>query len=466
MDSKHRIGKVLAPLCVMLAAASCSTDNTTSEVTPYCAVTQVTLGTQKRVMHTTTVSGADSTYTVSVSGSYYPMYIDQINGLIYNGDSLPYGTDQAHIVLSRLDCEGVLAMRTASGQDSAFSVSSSTSNPDSIDFTQPRTIVVYGYDGLNRKEYTMSVNVHQEDGEQFPWRSRGTLFELADMRSMSAVSAAGALWVFGTRLTDGLPYALQSADDGASWTSIPLTGANSIDTRSVMAANDKFYALADSTLLRSDNGTAWTPVGSATPLSHLLCHAAGRLYAISRGEFVCSTDGGTTWQVESRDTDGSLPTGEAFGIAAESSLFNHIVTLTAGGTSGDSTVVWYKQVDTRQNTSTPWTYMPRTNENPYTLPALQSLQTVAYDGHIMAIGLTSEGLSPFYTSADYGRTWINNEPYTTPERASAMGGVAMLCTDNHFVWLFCSGSGEMWRGRLNRLGWAENQTSFTRTARP
>ena len=40
----------------------------------------------------------------------------------------------------------------------------------------------------------------------------------------------------------------------------------------------------------------------------------------------------------------------------------------------------------------------------------------------------------------------------------------MLCTPDHFVWLFCGGSGQIWRGRLNRMGWTENQTSFTRTA--
>ena len=83
----------------------------------------------------------------------------------------------------------------------------------------------------------------------------------------------------------------------------------------------------------------------------------------------------------------------------------------------------------------------------------------------MTIGLTPQGtLSDIYTSADNGRTWFSGEEYVGPANAQASNQVAMLCTPDHFVWLFCGGSGQIWRGRLNRMGWTENQTSFTRTA--
>lgn len=464
MDCKHQVGKVLAPFFVLLAIASCSTDNTTTEATSYCAVTNVTLGSQKCVKHTTAQDGSDSTYTVSISGSYYPMYIDQVNGLIYNGDSLPYGTDQQHIVLSNLDCEGVLAMRTASGQDSAFSVSSSTSSPDSIDFTKPRTIVVYAYDGLNKKEYTMSVNVHQEDGDLFPWRAKGSEFDLAAMDSTRAVYAADQYWVFGIRTTDGKACTMHSAD-GENWTTTPLTGTSHFNPRSLQVTTDnRFYALDGTRLMSSSNGTDWAPVGNTQPLSHLLACVDNRFYAIAGGEFVCSTDG-ISWTRQERDTDGSLPTEEVVAVQMESRLYNHFIDLTVTGHSGDSTVVWYKQIDTQYNHSYPWTYMPRTNENVFPLPYLKSQQSVAYDNRIMTIGLTPQGtLSNIYTSADNGRTWFSGEEYVGPANAQASNQVAMLCTPDHFVWLFCGGSGQIWRGRLNRMGWTENQTSFTRTA--
>lgn len=462
MDCKHHVGKVLAPLFVLLAIASCSTDNTTTEATGYCAVTNVTLGSQKCVKHVKAQDGSDSTYTVSISGSYYPMYIDQVNGLIYNGDSLPYGTDQQHIVLSNFDCEGVLAMRTASGQDSAFSISSSSS-PDSIDFTQPRTIVVYGYDGVNKKEYTMSVNVHQEDGDLFPWRAKGSEFDLAAMDSTRAVYAAGQYWVFGIRTTDGQTCAMHSAD-GESWTTTALTGTEHFSPRSLLTtADNRFYALDGTRLMGSTDGISWTAVGNTQPLSHLLAYVDDRFYAMAGGEFVSSADG-ISWTQEQRDTDGSLPATDVTTVQQNSRLYSNFIDLTVMGHSGDSAVVWYKQIDTQHNQSYPWTYMPRTNENANPMPYLNGLQAIAYDSRILAVGFTPQGkLSDVYTSADNGRTWQSGDEYVGPENAQASGQVALLCTPDHFVWMFCGGSGQIWRGRLNRLGWTENQTSFTRT---
>ena len=40
-----------------------------------CIITAVTMGTLKRTLHTTDSLGQDSTYTVSVTGSLYPIYI-------------------------------------------------------------------------------------------------------------------------------------------------------------------------------------------------------------------------------------------------------------------------------------------------------------------------------------------------------------------------------------------------------
>ena len=105
--------------------------------------------------------------------------------------------------------------------------------------------------------------------------------------------------------------------------------------------------------MSSSNGTDWAPVGNTQPLSHLLACVDNRFYAIADGEFVCSTDG-ISWTRQERDTDGSLPTEEVVAVQMESRLYNHFIDLTVTGHSGDSTVVWYKQIDTQYNHSYPW----------------------------------------------------------------------------------------------------------------
>ena len=38
---------------------------------------------------------------------------------------------------------------------------------------------------------------------------------------------------------------------------------------------------------------------------------------------------------------------------------------------------------------------------------------------------------------------------------------ALAVDDDDYMWLVAGGTGDVWRGRLNRLGWEDWQTSFT-----
>ena len=46
--------------------------------------------------------------------------------------------------------------------------------------------------------------------------------------------------------------------------------------------------------------------------------------------------------------------------------------------------------------------------------------------------------------------------------SNGTGAAAAMAVDNKgFIWIICGGTGEVWRGRLNRMGWADQKTSFT-----
>jgi hypothetical protein len=62
-----------------------------------------------------------------------------------------------------------------------------------------------------------------------------------------------------------------------------------------------------------------------------------------------------------------------------------------------------------------------------------------------------------YQSRDNGITWKYNPWYVFPDEfdSHATKVTATVDADN-FLWLHCEGSGQVWRGRLNKLGW-ENQ---------
>ena len=133
------------------------------------AITAFTLGTVKRTMHTTSSTGEDSTYTASVTGSNYKFYIDQQQGLIYNADSLPQNCDLSRVLCtmsSKNSGSVILNLRTADGTKDSLVLYNAT---DSINLTKPMEVRVFNQAGTAFRRYTLTVNIHQEDGEEFHW---------------------------------------------------------------------------------------------------------------------------------------------------------------------------------------------------------------------------------------------------------------------------------------------------------
>ena len=67
-------------------------------------------------------------------------------------------------------------------------------------------------------------------------------------------------------------------------------------------------------------------------------------------------------------------------------------------------------------------------------------------------------VAPLYVSRDYGRTWKADEwkkPYLTGVTA-----ISAAVDADQYLWLVCSGTGTVYKGRINRLGWKDNPTRF------
>ena len=88
---------MVAALCMY---TSCLKSDSDSDVKYYddTAITSFSLGTVNLYLHTKSKSGEDSVYKTTFAGSAYKFYIDQKTFEIYNPDSLPYGSDAAHLL--------------------------------------------------------------------------------------------------------------------------------------------------------------------------------------------------------------------------------------------------------------------------------------------------------------------------------------------------------------------------------
>lgn len=131
------------------------------------------------------------------------------------------------------------------------------------------------------------------------------------------------------------------------------------------------------------------------------------------------------------------------------------------GEGGGEANVWKRNVDLTGREQFAWNYYPRLADNPYNCPLLTGHSLFAYDEGAVLGGLDAAGeLAPLYMTHDGGRTWLDDEiPLPEVTRPKA---VALTADTDNYIWILCAGTGDVWRGRFNRLGWKLPETSFTR----
>lgn len=446
---------MLSVLACLLPMTGCMDDNVASSGTSgRCAVTAVALGGMHVRVNTVTPAGNDTSYLTTLSGNYTPMQIDQRGLRIYNRDSLPMGTIVSSVAFSRFTADGVLALRTLAGIDTLFSTS------DSIDCSQPRTFVVYATDGTSKKEYTLTLNVHRQEGNEFTWgRTASALPDLVSLVKPKAVAlAGGVLGVYG--LQSGVPVFLKATTSEADeWTTVSLTGdVAGFEPRSVVGMGGRLYANGDAGLITSADGLAWSAVPGGLPV---VAVSTDSLFAIQGDAFFSSTDG-SNWVRNAHDSDGVLPTSDYAAVCTPSTMYEAYEDLLLTGVHEEKVVVWKRNLDRLNHNTYPWTYYTPTEENTLTLPLMTSTTLVPYDDKVLAFGLSATGELESYISSDGGRTWKDEASGYTFPVVSDPTDISAVSDAEGFLWIVCSGSGEVWRGRLNRMSWSEDDGAFER----
>lgn len=454
---------LLLLLCLAGNSVLTSCDTTSDSDPTYssdCIISAATLGKLKGYVYTKNSAGEDSTYTYTITGSLYPMTIDQVNNRIYNQDSLPVGTDASKVVFTTLNSSYTTTIKGLTSQaDSVFLTT------DSTDFRQPRILTAHSQDGTARRDYTVEIRVHREEADSFVWRqmATGTSLPIAAYTKSRALSTDDRLYVFGQKAdgtTEAVITSTATPDFTRATTQQTTQGAN-IDVRSVQAFKGAFYALSSGRLVVTTSPeTAWIEAAGAPDFDALAGVYGDSLFALS-GNKIYATSDGTQWRESNTDRGADLPVREvalAGHTGPEGQM--HDVRLLIGQGSDGKPSLWCGYVDRRQQFDYPWMYLPQTEElKEYGCPTVYQPSLAGYDGKFMLIGTDATGAPTLlYTSSDNGRTWKDDglkQPVTTGATA-----ITMTVDASQYLWIVCSGTGTVYKGRINRLGWQQEDTRF------
>lgn len=463
--------RFFCPLALLFAAvallASCLNSDTTEYVTyDDVAITSFSIASAETTLHTTSSTGEDSTYTSTNSSlRSYKFVIDQAKAEIYNVDSLPANINAAKILVNcTTKNNGVALIRSIEKPDSVNYVSST----DTIDFSQPRTICVYSSSGLYSREYTVKVNVHKEDGDQMKWECRTSSAALAALDRIKGLSTGKGLFVLGVRNGQTEVYG-SFGDGGRTWTLLAQLSENA--SENVVARNDSIFVLDGKHIKASVDGINFETLATDVPLKRLVAQSSIALYGINgQGSIISSEDAGKTWNVDEVDFGTEIPVRDISSCTINYPAVPNTECVVLTGNrdvnaypADTAAVVMAKVVEKSYGSRKHlWSGVVRTANNYNSLPRIEHLTVTPYDGGVVAIGgkgigeCTTQPFAGFYKSVDFGFEWLESSDLTLPNGFnSSPTAFTMFSDDDNYLWIVCGSTGQVWRGRLNRLGWAD-----------
>ena len=442
---------LLKLLALVVMATSCSKDDTVVTTRDdYCYIKSVVLGTVKR---------KTKTLNTSFQGSTYEMTINLRDNTIENRDSLPYGS-LLDRVLATISFDGsTLAYRTK-GSDEGWTAYNAT---DSLDLTKPLELYLTSNDNQSSRTYTLKVNVHKQEGDSLYWKQCEKEVEaLNGMSEKKAFTLNDKLFVLGQKGSGTVLAERSSIEAQGSWeetaTDLPATA----DLQTLRQQEDKFYiSTTDGKILTSTDAKEWQQVGTTIPAGLTLVEKTERLYYIlSEGKLLRSEDA-TNWEEEPLDAEATLlPATGIRALSVEQANGNSRIVMVGQREGSDNAVVWNKMWNgSEPETGASWIYFPLSPDNTSPCPRLDHLNLLPYDGKCIAFGGASvdksrKALDAVYISQDYGITWRHDGELRMPTELKGTEDCITSTVDkNNFIWIITNA--QVWRGRLNRLGFAQ-----------
>jgi hypothetical protein len=385
--------------------------------------------------------------------------IDQINGKIFNKDSMPFGTviDRKVLCSITFDVFGSSTDAVLPVQVMPLATGDTITTSDSIDFTQPVIFKVYAADGETTKTYEAQINIHQLNPDSMVWNRFLTIGEGRVFNEMKVVRIAHSYCVYA-RENDKV--ILLTSDNAENWLEKTLHGFpdNAVLSSITESGTSAFVIDGTGRLYKTESGTEWTPSGHQDwTYKCILGNVVNNNNLFTC--FIAETDGALRFCTNDAAGE-AVP--EDFPITGFSSVtyeimyFQHLTVASGRDKNGHLT-------NTAWSTMDGLVWVPLTNKKvPFAY--CEGASIARYDNLLFLLGgfgIDGNTVETSYFSKDNGVTW--NDTIFFPEDYKSRGFSSLLVDEDKYMLLFGGKEtkdgnivNDVWRGRVNRLGFKED----------
>ncbi len=403
--------------------------------------------------------------------------IDQVNGLIFNADSMPFGT----VLDEKVVCTVKLASTVFSCQVIQEALGTDTISwnlQDSLDFSKPVKFINTLWNGETKKVYTAQVNIHQVVPDSMVWSLYAENIGGEAVKNEKVVvweTAGTEYYYMYQEPANGGAYKLYRSpvSDGKNWsiqTTAGLPAGEAVLSQLTVYEDGMYVATSSGVLYQSKDGQNWTKVISAPSVKSILGALVIRDdYTINGRQTsalsvvidqngvltFASMDKDQVWTAGQTVYDGFPVSG--FGNVSYNSMFRARLMVVAGRDKNNSLQNTTWSTDDGRN----WALLTGFEANPF--DKQEGVAVTEYDDQFFLIsGINESGKasSSIYLSQDGGISWnLSDTLVVMPSTFKPRGFASIHVDEQQYMNLFGGkeqvGSNDLnqiWRGRINRLG--------------
>lgn len=438
---------IVSFLLVSVATTSCLDNDNNIEYSPDASIKAFAID---------TIHGVTYNFTINQFGP------DGI-GEIYNQDSLPVGSDTIinRILISTLTTTSgiITSYNPVTKQDTLLNIS------DSLDLRKPITIKVWSLEAYANngegpiKQYNIKVNVHKQDPDSMQWVKMPVNMPGSGSASQKAIilkkDDKENIFVY----TNNAAYKGEISTNGnVTWSTanrgaLPLTALTSL----VNFDGTLYATTGDKQVYQSTNGEDWTVndvisgnvdillAAFPTNSNNLNSEVAG-LAGVIGGKFGITNKNVASWNISENTVPNEFP---EYGNIS-STVYLNPTNVQTGMLMGNNknvndtaSIAWVSQDGME------WIPLPKNSSNSY-CPKLTNPSIIHYNDALYAFG---GPFSSFYKSTG-GIAWHKaDKKFWMPAEFKDRTDYSMVIGEANHIWIMWS-NGEVWRGRLNKLGFA------------